>query len=312
MSDRMVPARPDAGRPDAAARTVVRCLAPAKLNLYLHVTGRRPDGYHLLDGLVAFAATGDRLAVTAAPELRVAVEGTFAAGLDGADNLVARAARGLARLLDRAPAVAIDLEKNLPVASGIGGGSADAAATLRALCDLWQASPAEEDLAALALSLGADVPACLHGRSATMQGVGEVLKPAPALPPVALVLVNPGVPLATPSVFKAFDGRFSAADPITVAPRDVGDLAAALATRRNDLERPAIALVPAIADVLAALRQAGAVLARMSGSGATCFGLFADRAAAQAAASRLAAAEPAWWVVPSHLAGAPDGEAAAP
>jgi 4-diphosphocytidyl-2-C-methyl-D-erythritol kinase len=277
--------------------------APAKLNLYLHVTGRRDDGFHLLDSLVAFADIADRVAVTAAPRLSLAIEGPFASGLLANDtsNLVWRAAAALAQRLGRAPDVALTLEKNLPIASGIGGGSSDAAATLKALAALWQMDD-DKLLAEVGAGLGADVPVCLAAKTSWLGGIGERVEPAPALPPVPLVLVNPNIALPTPGVFKARRGPFSNAARFTAAPHDVQALVALLAERRNDLTAPAIEQVPVIATVLERLATAdGALLARMSGSGATCFAFFSSTTKAEAAAESLRTAEPRWWVTAGRL-----------
>lgn len=291
-----------AGDPFAGAGTIHRA-APAKLNLHLHVVGKRADGYHLLDSLVAFAAIHDTVSAAKARSLSLAVAGPFASALAGeGDNLVLRAARSLAGAAGMAPGAALRLIKRLPVASGIGGGSADAAAALAAVGALWRLDPDPAALAALALSLGADVPVCLAGRTAQMSGIGETMSPAPALPPVALVLANPLVPLPTPAVFKARQGAFSEPAPLASAPRDVRDLAEALARRRNDLTAAAIGLVPEIAVVLSALQaQPGCLLARMSGSGATCFALFARGDEAAAAETSLQQSRPGWWVKASQL-----------
>ncbi|MBW7851530.1 MAG: 4-(cytidine 5'-diphospho)-2-C-methyl-D-erythritol kinase [Rhodospirillales bacterium] len=278
--------------------------APAKINLYLHVTGRRADGYHLLDSLVAFAGVGDTLVCSPADALELVVEGPMAGALAGLaeENIVLRAARLLAACHGVAPRARITLVKRLPVAAGIGGGSADAAAALRGLCRLWGLAPSADDLAALGLELGADVPVCLAGRPALMAGIGEALAPAPALPPTWLVLANPGVAVSTPAVFAALAGRFSAARPLNEAAPDAAALAEMSAARDNDLTAPAVALAPEIGK---ALRDLGAVpdclLARMSGSGATCFGLFADAAAAHAAAAALSARRPGWWIAAAPL-----------
>ena len=279
--------------------------AHAKLNLYLHVLGRRADGYHLLDSLVAFADIGDRVAVTPASKLSLAIEGPFAAALAGdpRDNLMWRAAEALARRIGRDPGTVLRLEKNLPVASGIGGGSSDAAATLRALAALWQAPLEEAALAELGATLGADVPACLAARPCWLGGIGEAVAPAPALPRTGLVLANPGIALPTPAVFKARQGAFSEAARFSTAPADAAALASLLAERRNDLTAAAIGEAPAIAEVLERLAALpGALLARMSGSGATCFALFATENAAAAAAERLRAAAPRWWIAAGRLA----------
>jgi len=268
--------------------------APAKINLHLHVIGRRADGYHLLDSLVVFAGIGDRLTVSPSDHLSLSVTGPFAAGLAAeADNLVLRAATALAAKAGARATGALVLEKNLPVASGIGGGSADAAAALRLLCRFWGLDPSLP--AQLAASLGADVPVCVTGVSALMSGIGEILAPAPALPDVGIVLVNPGVAVSTPAVFRARTGGFSdTARFPDQGWRDAGSLAGTLLATRNDLEPPARLLVPAIGDVLDTLAAIpGCLLARMSGSGATCFALFAT--ADQAAAAARPLRRPGWW-----------------
>jgi 4-diphosphocytidyl-2-C-methyl-D-erythritol kinase len=278
--------------------------APAKLNLYLHVLGRRADGYHLLDSLVAFADIGDEVVAEAAPALSLRVTGPQAAALAEPveANLVWRAAELLAAETGRAPAAALALLKRLPIAAGIGGGSSDAAAALRALDALWQLGLPEAALAALGARLGADVPVCLVARAAWLAGIGERVEPAPALPPVAVLLVNPGAAASTPAVFKARQGPYSTAARFAAMPGDAAALAAALAARRNDLTAAAVSLVPEIGRVLERLaRLEGALLARMSGSGATCFALFAERASAETAAARLRAEAPRWWVAAGAL-----------
>ena len=284
--------------------------ARAKLNLYLHVTGRRDDGYHLLDSLVVFAQAGDVLAASPADSLTLSVDGPFADALrDEPDNLVLRAARALAEAAGIKGGAALSLTKTLPVASGIGGGSADAAAALRVLRRLWDVRLQPHVLDAIAVKLGADVPVCLDGQAAFISGAGEHRDPAPVLPAAGLVLVNPGMPLPTPAVFARRAGSFSQPAPFTDAPRDAAALATVLRARRNDLTEAAMALVPAIGDVLAALEASpGCLLARMSGSGATCFGLYADRAAATAAAAFLGRTRRGWWVMPTALTGAADPE----
>ncbi len=289
--------------PEAEGEGSVRVAAPAKVNLYLHVVGRRDDGYHLLDSLVAFAGIGDTVEVRRKQGFSLALEGPFAAGVPaGDDNLVLRAARALADAAGADLGAEIRLVKRLPPASGIGGGSADAAAALRALACLWNARIEERTLAALALRLGADVPVCLAGRAAFMGGIGDELAPAPALPAASIVLANPGMPVATPEVFRRRAGAFSQPARFSETPRDAADLARLLKARGNDLEAPARAICPAIGDVLEALeRQPGALMARMSGSGATCFALFAEAGAATEAASALGRAHPGWWVEAGSL-----------
>lgn len=284
---------------------MIRVEAWAKVNLYLHVTGKRPDGYHLLDSLVAFAGTGDTLELEAADTLSLGVDGPAAAYLpEGGGNIVLQAARALAAQAGIAAGARLRLTKRLPVAAGIGGGSADAAAALTGLCRLWSLSPPPEQLAALALTLGADVPVCLAGRPTALSGIGERLNPAPALPPAWLVLVNPREALATPAVFKARQGCFSDPMPLETRPADTATLAALLVSRRNDLTAAAVSLVPAVGEALALLAaQPRCLLARMSGSGATCFGLFAAEAEARTAATALSQAKPGWWVVAAPLLG---------
>ena len=282
----------------ATAATPARlpCLeefAPAKVNLTLHLRGRRADGYHLLDSLAVFPRIGDRLTAEPGPGLSLSLSGPFADGLgaDG-DNLVLRAAEALARARAPGRGAALRLEKRLPIAAGIGGGSADAAAALRLLSRLWGVAVPD----GLALGLGADVPVCLAGRAARMEGVGERLSCAPRLPGMWVVLVNPGVSVATGRVFAALERREG---PPAPPPPQGGfarfaDLVDWLGTQRNDLQGAAIACCPAIGEALAAL--SAAPLARMSGSGATCFALWPDEGAARADAARLAAARPGWWV----------------
>ncbi len=269
--------------------------APAKVNLYLHVVGRRSDGYHLLDSLAVFPPVGDVLHATEDDGFSLAVEGTFGHALQGdEDNLVLRAGRALAELAGIAPRARLVLDKRLPVASGIGGGSADAAAALRLLARLWRIGPNAADLHAIAARIGADVPVCLASRPARMGGIGDILGDAPALPSFGLVLVNPGVAVSTPEVFRARTGPWSGRAALPPAWDDAAAMAGFLADCANDLEAPARALRPVIGEVLAALTAApGCLLARMSGSGATCFGLFADAVGAEAAANFLR--RPGWW-----------------
>ena len=265
--------------------------APAKVNLTLHVTGQRADGYHLLDSLVVFCELGDRLSFAPAPTLSLTVTGPMAAGVpvDGS-NLVLRAAA----LLGPGGA-AITLQKHLPMAAGLGGGSSDAAAALRGLARLWRRTlPTPQALA----GLGADLPVCLDARTRRMGGIGEVLAEVPPLPPIWLVLANPGVAVPTPAVFATLSDKTGRSMP-QVLPRcaSAAELATFLRMQRNDLEAPAKAIQPVIGRVLAALSaQPGCMMARMSGSGATCFGLFADPLHAAAAARGIAAAEPGWWL----------------
>ncbi|SNR34615.1 4-(cytidine 5'-diphospho)-2-C-methyl-D-erythritol kinase [Puniceibacterium sediminis] len=271
--------------------------APAKINLTLHVTGQRADGYHLLDSLVVFADIGDTVRAEAAGDLSLTVDGPMAAGVptDGS-NLVLRAARFLAS----GRGARITLTKRLPASSGIGGGSSDAAAALRALSFLWGV-PVPQDV----LALGADVPVCLCPVPQRLQGVGEVLTPVEGLPECEVVLVNPGVGLSTPQVFRALRNRDN---PAMAAELPAWGSAQALADwlkgQRNDLTAAATSVQPEIATVLGALSDAGALFHGMSGSGATCFALFAPgTGAAEAARKALSAAQPLWWVASGKLLG---------
>lgn len=274
--------------------------APAKLNLSLHVVGRRPDGLHLLESLVAFTVFGDELTVTPADRDEVVAEGPFAAAITG-PNLIERARDRLRQRLERADPVRISLTKRLPVASGMGGGSADAAAALRALARVW---PGVDDGAVheVAASLGADVPMCLSGRTAIARGMGHELSFAriEALKAFEVLLVNPGVPVSTPTVFAALRTRDNAPLPPLPSDPDADDLLGWLRETRNDLEPPARLVAPKIDVALAALRDAE--FARMSGSGATCFGLYRSQQAAEAARERIAAAQPGWFVAQTRFA----------
>lgn len=283
--------------------TLSHLLAPAKINLYLHVVGKRADGFHLLDSLIVFAETGDYLSVSASNDLVLDIDGPFSAGLKHeADNLVLRAARGLAKTAGIEPRARIRLTKNLPIASGIGGGSADAAAALRALMQFWQLDIDLPALRDLALRLGADVPVCLDGSPSFIGGIGEEIIPAGQLPPAWLVLVNPRVPTPTPQVFKARRGGFSAEARWSAPPADAAALATYLQGRRNDLTEAAVTVAPVIRDVLSVIEATrDCLLARLSGSGATCYGLYADAAAAENAAAEIRRRHPDWWVVPAPL-----------
>jgi 4-diphosphocytidyl-2-C-methyl-D-erythritol kinase len=268
----------------------VKVFAPAKVNLALHVTGRRDDGYHLLDSLVVFAGAGDWLDMAMATELSLSVSGPRAAGVPtDRGNLVWRAAEAFGT--DRG--ARIHLEKHLPHAGGIGGGSADAGATLRGLAALWGVALPDPQAV---LSIGADMPVCAASMPARMRGIGDILDPVPPIPGLWIVLVNPGLEVPTGPVFKALATVEN--DPLPDPHwSDADGLLTWLSTTRNDLEPAATSLVPAVGDVLEALAGVeGCRLARMSGSGATCFGLFTEEHAAQAAASHLKHRSPEWWV----------------
>lgn len=264
-------------------------LARAKINLALHVTGRRGDGYHLLDSLVAFADIGDRITVAPAANLTLTLTGPYADALSTVDNLVLKAAR----TLHPSHGAHITLHKILPVASGIGGGSADAAATLLALAKLWSLPlPSPDTL----LGLGADLPVCLRSETGRMQGIGDHLTPV-ALPQLWAVLANPGTAVATEAVFNALRHRENPVLPAVATP-----FFPWLKAQRNDLQDAAIQIAPAIATTLQALRDLpNCQIARMSGSGATCFALFPSESQSRAAAETLQAARPAWWVRATSL-----------
>jgi 4-diphosphocytidyl-2-C-methyl-D-erythritol kinase len=273
--------------------TAARAFAPAKINLTLHVTGQRADGFHLLDSLVVFADIGDRISISPLDRLRLQVIGPMAAGVpDGDDNLVLHAARFLG-----VTGADITLEKHLPMASGIGGGSSDAAAVLRALRQSHKAVIPDD-----VLSLGADVPVCLPAKSARMSGIGEDISTVENMPALPAVLVNPGIAISTPAVFHALERKDGSAMASIPAFGDAMECVDWLCRQRNDLQPAAIELAPVIDDVLAALGQSGAKFARMSGSGATCFGLYETKSAAQKAAKSLRASHTGWWIQQTMLA----------
>ncbi len=281
-------------RPNPATET-----APAKINLTLHVTGRRADGYHLLDSLVAFADVGDVVAVALAERTSLTLTGPFAAMIptDGA-NLVLRATR----LVCPDQHFEIILEKNLPPASGIGGGSADAAATIRAIRRIMGRTGADDSGLA---ALGADLPVCLASRTARMRGIGEDLTPA-RVPSCPILMVNPGIAVPTPDVFAALENRAQPPMPDLLPDWSTpAEFCAWLTTQRNDLEPPALRIAPCVGEALTALiRQPGALMARMSGSGATCFALFNDDQACAAATVALRSSRSDWWIMPGRIGGA--------
>ena len=284
--------------------TPIEETAFAKINLDLRICGRRTDGYHDLDSIVVFADMGDRLTFEPADRLALSIEGPFGGELsNGDDNLVLRAAKALANLAGRAADVRITLEKCLPIASGIGGGSADAAATLRGLTRLWNLPLGHADLVPLACKLGADVPACLEASAIRMEGIGDRLIPIslPVRPPV--LLVNPGIALSTPDVFRGLEVHSGTRDPSRHSGlRTELSFRTQLEDSVNDLETPAIRMAPVIGEVLAGMRrQTGCALARMSGSGATCFALFDSIAERDHAASALSGAHSDWWVVGTNI-----------
>jgi len=277
--------------------------APAKINLALHITGRRADGYHLIESFAVFTELGDQVSVTLAAQDGFVLEGAEAGALSAEDangNLVVRARDGLRDAARRsgheAAPVQIRLDKRLPVASGIGGGSADAAATLKVLCQIWGFRPEPETLFEIGLSLGADVPMCLSGRPLIASGIGETLEPVELGFTLDLIIVNPRIGVSTPAVFSALESRDNPPLPAPEGLDDKGRFIDWLARTRNDLEPPARHLVPDIPECLSALRDTGALFVRMSGSGASCFGLFKDTDAARDAENRLRQEKPGWFI----------------
>ena len=280
--------------------------APAKINLHLHVTGRLDNGYHTLDSLVSFADIGDLVRFDDADSFSFSVTGPYAVGFSAAErdsgpnssNIVVKAIGALSRAVQRTPQFKITLEKNMPLAAGIGGGSADAAAAIWGAMEWWGLSPhAAPFLNDLMAALGADVPACLTCAPVLMSGVGDVLGPAPLLPEVPVVLINPGKPCSTALVFKNFSAPFSKDADIPGDLSDVDDLSWFIEREGNDLLAVATVEVPEIKAVIDALQaQAGCVVASMSGSGATCFGLFREEAEATAAVQALSSLNQTWWV----------------
>ncbi|MBI1213927.1 MAG: 4-(cytidine 5'-diphospho)-2-C-methyl-D-erythritol kinase [Alphaproteobacteria bacterium] len=279
--------------------------APAKINLFLHVGDRRADGYHDISSLAAFADVGDTVSATLTEELSLTNVGPFARALDDdcGDNLVMRAAivlqdwaRAAGRRVDGAR---LTLQKNLPVASGIGGGSSDAAATLKLLNDLWHLHA--DDLTSIGKSLGADVPVCLAAAASFMQGVGERLAPCP-IPSLPAVLVNPRVSLMTAEVFQELKARSGAGSSSPPNFDSLENVVAWLAQLKNDLEEPAGRIAPVVLDTLSELAATpNCLLSRMSGSGATCFGLYATKAEAAGAARTLQERRAHWWIAATEL-----------
>ncbi len=286
--------------------------APAKINLSLQVTGQRDDGYHLLKSLVVFANIGDQVFLEPSSDFSLRVTGPFGHCLSGTggdvthnsdvnnheDNLVIKAGRKLQKFLGVDKGAAITLEKNLPVSSGIGGGSADAAAVIRGLLRLWDIDPDKvNDLNTFALEIGADVPVCLKSSCTWMEGIGELLRIGPQFPSLSCVLVNPGCPVSTPQIFRELSGRFS---PVVSGPDEAcsqAELLSYLRAAGNDLAKPAKCLEPLISDCIKALKQQpDCLFSSMSGSGATCFGLYKDRVSAEKAAEEIKKFNNNWWV----------------
>ena len=281
----------------------ISVFAPAKINLYLHLTAKRDDNYHLIESLIVFANYGDKITVTPAEKFRLQINGQFAPYIKpNNDNLVIKAAMLLAKASGIKATGNITLTKNLPIASGIGGGSADAAAALLALRKLWDIPISNEDMSNLAIKLGADVPICLQGTASIVTGVGEKISPAPILPKFWLVLVNPNLLVSTAEVFAAYQDKFSIPQPINTQPKNLEELISLLSNRGNDLTGASISIAPVIKEIIEALEATqNTVLSRLSGSGATCFAIFKTKFDAEAAAKKLTHKYPQWWVRATSL-----------
>lgn len=278
-------------------------IAPAKLNLYLHITGKRADGYHLLDSLVAFATIGDEVRVEASDDLVLTISGEFSEALvSPSENIVFRAAELLQDEYGITQGAAMHLTKNLPVGAGIGGGSSDAATALKLLCQLWGLQIPIHDLSHLGAKLGADVPACLHAKPLYMSGIGEVIEAAPVLPELHAVLVHPRIPLLTKHVYEAYKLEEREYHRPEIAYDSPTKFLSSLKPLKNDLQHTAITLTYAVGQVLLEISTAiNCEVARMCGSGSTCFGLFEDARSAELAANDIRAKHPAWWVVLTPL-----------
>lgn len=282
--------------------------APAKINLTLHIVGRRDDGRHALESLVVFTRSGDTLSLEPGGALTLTLDGPMAAAAGSLDdNLVIRVSRALERRIEGLRLGAFHLMKRLPVAAGIGGGSSDAAAALRLLARLNGLAPDDPRVAAAAAETGADIPVCLAAKARMMTGVGETLGPMLSLPPLLALIVNPGIPLATKAVFARMDlpagwRTNASAHPVIADGQTSDTIFGQLRRGRNDLEDAACVLAPVVSDVLAVLGAApGCRLTRMSGSGATCFGLFTDCRAAGRARKAIRRAHPDWWLKTTML-----------
>ena len=278
--------------------------APAKINLYLHITGMRDDGFHLLDSLIAFTKFGDEITLEPSNDLTITSHGPYATGMPiGEENLMIRIARKLQKTTSIDKGAAIHVEKNIPVSAGIGGGSADAIAVMRGLIKLWDLKINDEQIYKLALELGTDLPVCYFGKSAFVDGIGENIHPASQLPDCGILLINPNVTLSTPIVFENRKGGYSPEDNfINKNFNSPQKLAKLLDERCNDLTPAARQLVPIIGEILSALKRTPECLAyKMSGSGATCWGLFETFADAERAALALNQQRPDWWIMPTTL-----------
>ena len=279
----------------------LKIIAPAKVNLFLHVTGKRKDGYHLLQSLVTFANYGDNLTITPAEHFSITIDNPFTA-LDEENNLVTRAANTLAQTLQKDLDCNIHLTKKIPIGAGLGGGSADAATTIKGLLQYWNESISGSQLDEILVSLGADVPICYQNQSAIIQGIGEEIIPLPSLPDLPTLLVYPNKFCPTIDIFKTYEKDFSSPIPIPEKFTVKEDLYDFLKQQTNDLTQAACHQIPTIKDVLTLInKQQGCALSRMSGSGSSCFGLFDNVENSQAAALSIQKENPDWWVQPVIL-----------
>ena len=276
--------------------------APAKINLYLNIIGQRVNDYHELDSLIAFAAHGDQIEVKKCDHFKLEASGPFSETLPPSnENLVIKAAKELARGTNYEGGACIKLIENLPVSSGVGGGSADAAATLKALNDLWETNLQNKDLMVMALRLGADVPVCMLSKTARMSGIGDKISKVSGVPNCGILLVNPGIPISTVNVFQLFEGDFSNQVKIPKIENSEAFFDF-LSNQKNDLQDAAIKIAPIIKEVLNILTDdPNCRLARLSGSGGTCFGLYEDEATALFTAESMFGHFPDWWIQPTRL-----------
>ncbi len=279
----------------------IRVFAPAKINLFLHITGRRNDGYHMLQSLIGFADVGDVISIEPAYDFAFSIEGLFAKHLENEnidENLVVKAAKGLARIVDRPLDFRISLMKNLPVCAGLGGGSADAAATIWGLQEYWRLNRDAPYLWSLLMDLGADVPVCLRCKPQIVEGIGEELKPAPLMPEIPVLLVNPLYFCHTRDVFDCNCNKvYREYIDIPAGFSSVFEMVAFLQNCENGLFDSAVSVLPEIKNVIAALEaQKDCLFAQMSGSGASCFGIFETINEAEKAAKIIAKNHPEWWV----------------
>jgi 4-diphosphocytidyl-2-C-methyl-D-erythritol kinase len=284
---------------------IISVFAPVKINLYLHITGRLDNGYHTLDSLVGFADIGDQIIIEPANDFEFHVEGPYAQSFDAktldasphSSNLVVQAAWALSHAAQKIPNIRATLTKNIPLASGLGGGSSDAAAIIWGLLEWWEMPPAAPYLSGLMSKLGADVPVCLNCTPARMRGIGDLLDPAPMMDETPIVLVNPGVPCPTADIFMRYNSAFKNPQTLPEDLRDFNRLITFLHEQDNDLEAPACEVVPEVSNVLSAFKtQDGCALARLSGSGASCFGLFRTELESRKAAQEIKKENPDWWV----------------